>query len=170
MAPAGKLFVIVAGAAEGLARCAPLFAAVGQRTFEFGPDPVTAVAVKLAINFLTASAIEAMAEAFALTGQYGAQPSDFYAFITGTLFTALPYKSYGKVIEQNSYMPANFVVPLGLKDVKLALDAAEKVNLAMPLANVVRDHLVQAIAQGYRDEDWAVVALVIGNSLVAPAR
>lgn len=62
-------------------------------------------------------------------------------------------------------MPANFVVPLGLKDVKLALDAAEKVNLAMPLANVVRDHFVQAMAQGYRDEDIAVLAHVITNTL-----
>jgi 3-hydroxyisobutyrate dehydrogenase-like beta-hydroxyacid dehydrogenase len=168
MAPAGRLFVIAAGAPEGLARCAPLFAAVGQRTFEFGSDPVTAVAVKLAINFLSFSAIEAMGEAFALTAQYGVQPSDFYEFITSTLFGSPPYKAYGKLIERNSYMPANFVVPLGLKDVKLTLDAAEKVNLAMPMANVVRDHLVQAMAQGYRDEDTAVLARVIANALTAP--
>ena len=165
MAPEGKLFVIAAGAPEGLARCAPLFAAVGQRTFEFGSDPVTAVAVKLAINFLNFSAIEAMGEAFALATQYGVQPSDFYEFIISTLFGSPPYKAYGKLIERNSYMPANFAVPLGLKDVKLALDAAEKVNLAMPLANVVRDHLVQAMAQGYRDEDIAVLARVITNTL-----
>jgi 3-hydroxyisobutyrate dehydrogenase-like beta-hydroxyacid dehydrogenase len=115
MAPNGKLFLIAAGASEGLARCAPLFAAVGQRTFEFGSDPVTAVAVKLAINFLNFSAIEAMGEAFALAAQYGVRPSDFYEFITSTLFGSPPYKAYGKLIERNSYVPANFVVPLGLK-------------------------------------------------------
>ena len=168
MAPAGKLFVIAAGDPDGVARCAPLFAAVGQRTFEFGPDPITAAAVKLAINFVTAAAIEAMAEAFALTSQYNVRRSDFYEFMTNTLYPAPPYKSYGKLIEQNSFTPANFTVPLGLKDVKLALDAAEKVNLAMPLANVARDHLVQAIAQGYRDEDWSVIARVIANSLTPP--
>jgi len=59
-------------------------------------------------------------------------------------------------------------VPLGLKDVNLALDAAEKVNLAMPLANVARDHLVQAIAQGYQDEDWSVIARVIANNMTPP--
>jgi 3-hydroxyisobutyrate dehydrogenase-like beta-hydroxyacid dehydrogenase len=115
MAPNGKLFLIAAGASEGLARCAPLFAAVGQRTFEFGSDPVTAVAVKLAINFLNFSAIEAMGEAFALAAQYGVRPSDFYEFITSTLFGSPPYKAYGKLIERNSNVPANFVVPLGLK-------------------------------------------------------
>lgn len=167
MAAARKLYVIAAGAPEGLARCAPLFAALGQRTFTFGDDPSTATAVKLAINFLTASAIEAMGEAFALTGQYGVRPADFYEFMTGTLFPAPPYKAYGKLIEQDCFVPANFVVPLGLKDVKLALEAAELANLPLPMANVVRDHLVQALAQGYRDEDWSVVARVIKNNLSA---
>ena len=170
MAPAGKLFVIAAGAPDGIARCSPLFAAIGQRTFEFGPDPITAAAVKLAINFVTAAAIEAMAEAFALTSQYNVRRSDFYEFMTNTLYPAPPYKSYGKLIETDSFMPANFTVPLGLKDVKLALDAAEKVNLAMPLANVARDHLVQAIAQGYQDEDWSVIGRVIANNLKSPKR
>jgi 3-hydroxyisobutyrate dehydrogenase-like beta-hydroxyacid dehydrogenase len=170
MAPAGKLFVIAAGAPEGLARCAPLFAAVAQRTFEFGIDPVIAIAVKLAINFLSCSAIEAMSEAFALTDRYGVRRSDFYEFITGTLFGAPPYKSYGKLIERNSYTPANFAVPLGLKDIKLVLDAAEKVKLGMPLANLVRDHLLRAIAQGYGDEDWSVIARVIGADVAEAAQ
>jgi len=165
MAAERKLFVLAAGAPEGLARCAPLFAAIGQRTFEFGSDPITATAVKLAINFLIANAIEAMGEAFALTGQYGVRPADFYEFMTSTMFPAPPYKAYGKLMVQDRYVPANFVVPLGLKDVKLALEAAEMADLALPVANVVRDHLIQALAQGYRDEDWAVVARVIRNSL-----
>jgi 3-hydroxyisobutyrate dehydrogenase-like beta-hydroxyacid dehydrogenase len=168
MAPAGKLFVIAAGATDGIARCAPLFAVVGQRTFEFGPDPVSAAAVKLAINFITIAAIETMGEAFALAGQYGVAGSAFYEFMTNTLYPAPPYKSYGKLIEQNSFKPANFAVPLGLKDIKLALDAGERVNLAMPAASVARDHLVQAIAQGYRDEDMAVIARVIANNLTPP--
>ncbi len=37
MAPLGKLFVSAAGPPEGLARCEPLFVAVGQRTFTFVP-------------------------------------------------------------------------------------------------------------------------------------
>jgi len=167
MAAARKLFVLAAGAPEGLARCAPLFAAIGQRTFEFGADPITATAVKLAINFLIANAIEAMGEAFALTGRYGVRPADFYEFMTSTMFPAPPYKAYGKLMEQDRYVPANFVVPLGLKDVKLALEAAEMAQLTLPVANVMRDHLIQALAQGHGNEDWAVVARVIRNSLSA---
>lgn len=170
MAPAGELFIIAAGPAEGLTRCAPLFAAVGQRTFEFGPDPENAVAVKLAVNFMGLTNIEGMAEAFALTAQYGVKRSEFYEFLTNTLFSTPLYKSYGKLIEQDTFTPANFAVPLGLKDIKLAIDAAEKVHLAMPAANVVRDHLVQAIAQGYAEEDWSVIARVVANSLKQPQR
>ncbi len=164
MAAERKLFVIAAGAPDGLARCKPLFAAIAQRTFEVGADPITATAVKLAINFLTASAIESMGEAFALTKRYGVKPEDFYEFITGTAYSSPPYKAYGKLIAQDSFVPANFVVPLGLKDVRLALEAAELANLTMPVATVMRDHLVQALAQGYGDEDWAVVARVINNN------
>jgi len=168
MAPAGKLFVIAAGSADGLARCAPLFAAIGQRTFEFGPDPVAAVTVKLAMNFLTASAIEAMGEAFALTARYGVPSAAFYEIMTNTSFTVPPYKSYGKLIEQDSYSPPSFAVPLGLKDVKLMIAAAGSERLAMPFAEVMRAHFEQAIAQGYRDQDWAVIARVIANSVGAP--
>jgi 3-hydroxyisobutyrate dehydrogenase-like beta-hydroxyacid dehydrogenase len=167
MAAARKLFVLAAGPPDGLARCAPLFAAIGQRTFEFGADPVTATAVKLAINFLIANAIEGMGEAFALTGRYGVRPADFYEFMTSTMFPAPPYRAYGKLMEQDRFVPANFVVPLGLKDVTLALDAAETAQLALPSANVMRDHLIQALAQGYENEDWAVIARVIRNALSA---
>jgi 3-hydroxyisobutyrate dehydrogenase-like beta-hydroxyacid dehydrogenase len=164
MAGARKLFVLAAGPPDGLTRCAPLFAAIGQRTFDFGSDPVTATAVKLAINFMIANAVEAMGEAFALTERYGVRPADFYEFMTNTMFQAPPYKAYGKLIEQDCYVPANFVVPLGLKDVKLALEAADMAHLALPAAKVVRDHLMQALAQGYANEDWSVIARVIRNS------
>jgi 3-hydroxyisobutyrate dehydrogenase-like beta-hydroxyacid dehydrogenase len=170
MAAARKLFVIAAGASKGLDHCEPLFSAIGQRTFVFGADPVTATAVKLAINFLTISAIEAMSEAFALTGRYGVKPEDFYEFMTGSLFPAPPYRAYGKLIAQDSFTPANFIVPLGLKDVRLAMEAGELVDMPLPTASVVRDHLVQALAQGYRDEDWSVVARVIRNNLAARNR
>ncbi len=168
MAPAGKLFVIAAGPPEALKLCSPLFAAIGQQTFVFGAEPERAIAVKLAVNFMGLTNIEGMAEAFALTGQYGVEKSAFYEFITSTLFGTPLYKSYGKLIEQDTFKPANFAVPLGLKDIKLAIDAGEKVNLAMPAAGVVRDHLVQALAQGYREEDWSVIARVITNGLKAP--
>jgi 3-hydroxyisobutyrate dehydrogenase-like beta-hydroxyacid dehydrogenase len=170
MAPAGKLFVIAAGPPEGIARCMPLFEAVGQRTFTFGADPANAIAVKLAVNFMGLTNIEGMAEAFALTAQYGVKRSDFYEFLTNTLFSTPLYKSYGKLIEQDTFTPANFAVPLGLKDIKLAIEAAERVNLALPAASVVRDHLVQAIAQGYREEDWSVIARVVANNLKPPQR
>jgi 3-hydroxyisobutyrate dehydrogenase-like beta-hydroxyacid dehydrogenase len=168
MAPAGKLFIIAAGPEDAVERCAPLFEAVGQRIFNFGTEPERAIAVKLAVNFMTVAAGEAMGEAFALTMQYGVKRLDFYEFFTATSFSAGPYKSYGRLIEQETFKPANFAVPLALKDVKLAIDAAEKVNLAMPAAGVARDHLVQALAQGYREEDWSVIARVTTNGLKAP--
>src|SRR5690606_24032586 len=99
---------------------------------------------------------------------YGVRPADFYEFMTNTMFPAPPYRAYGRLMAEDSFLPANFVVPLGLKDVTLALEAAEAAQLALPAANVVRDHLIEAPAQGYGHEDWAVIARVIRNALVPP--
>jgi 3-hydroxyisobutyrate dehydrogenase-like beta-hydroxyacid dehydrogenase len=60
------------------------------------------------------------------------------------------------------------MVPLGLKDVEMALDAAERVNVALPIANLAREHLIQALAQGYGDNDWSVIGRVVANALVPP--
>jgi 3-hydroxyisobutyrate dehydrogenase-like beta-hydroxyacid dehydrogenase len=67
---------------------------------------------------------------------------------------------YGKLIATQTSQPALFPVPLGLKDVREALAAAEAVEASLPLANVVRDSLISALAQGYAEHDWSVVAKV----------
>ena len=47
---------------------------------------------------------------------------------------------------------------LGLKDARLALSAAEAVDVPMPFASVIRDHMLTAIARGMEDLDWSSTA------------
>ncbi len=68
-AAAAKLFVVAAGPEATLARCQPLFDAIGQRTFVVGDKPSSANLVKLSGNFLLAAMIECLGEAFALDPQ-----------------------------------------------------------------------------------------------------
>jgi len=49
---------------------------------------------------------------------------------------------------------------LGLKDIRLALAAADGKEVAMPLASLVRDHYLKALTRGYAELDWAALALV----------
>jgi 3-hydroxyisobutyrate dehydrogenase-like beta-hydroxyacid dehydrogenase len=156
---AGSVGVVTGGPADAVARCAPLFAAIGRRTFEAGEDPASATAIKLANNFVLGCAIEAMGEGFALTRKYGVAPEVFYDVMTDGLFAAPAYKVYGKIIADESYDKVGQMAINGLKDANLALAAGEAVGVPLPSGNVWRDRLVAAAGRGEGDKDWAVMAL-----------
>ena len=158
VAQAAKLNVVVAGDSAAIARVKPLLSTIGERVWPVGAPPERANAVKLAGNFMIASALEMMGEACALAGAYGVAPGDFLNVLTNTLFAAPVYRTYGRLIAEQRYTPAAFKLPLGLKDVHLALEAAEQAHVPMPFASVVRDHLLEALAAGMGELDWAAVA------------
>ena len=159
-AAAAKLFILAAGPAEALAACRPLFDALGQRTFSLGENPAAANVVKLSCNFLLAAAIESLAEAFAWIRKSGIDPQLYLELLTTTLFTAPVYKTYGRLIAKEAYTPAGFKMPLGLKDVRLALAAAETAAVPMPMASLIHDHMVSAIALGFEDLDWSALGRI----------
>lgn len=160
VAQAGGLNVVVAGPPEGVERVRPLIERFSSAIWPFGETPSHANVVKLACNFGLSVAVEVLAESGALAKSYGVEPGALYELMTSTLFAAPAYKVYAGVIREGRYEPAGFAVPLGLKDVRLALQAAEERNLTLPLGSVVRDHLVEALAQGRAEQDWASLALV----------
>jgi 3-hydroxyisobutyrate dehydrogenase-like beta-hydroxyacid dehydrogenase len=155
----GQAGIVAAGPAEALARCRPLFEAIGRRTFEAGADPAAAAAIKIANNFVLGCAIEAMGEGFSLVRKYGVVPQVFYDVMTDGLFAAPAYKVYGKIIAEQDYDRVGQKALLGLKDANLALAAGEAVGAPLPSGNVWRDRLVGALAHGDGDRDWAVMAL-----------
>ena len=160
VAAAGQIGIIVGGPPEAVGRLAPLFEVIGRRTFEAGPEPASATAVKLANNFLLGCAIEVMGEAFSLARKYDVDPQVLYELMTEGLFSAPAYKVYGKIIVDEAYDQVGFSTDLGLKDANLILAAANLVRLPLPSANAWRDRLLGAVAHGDGDKDWAVVARV----------
>ena len=156
-AEAGKLFIAAAGEKAALQRCKPVLEALGQRVFVIGDKPEMANVVKLSGNFLIASVIESLGEAIALTRKYGIDPHEYLDFLTNSLFAAPVYKTYGGLIADQKYYPAGFVLRLGLKDIRLALTAAESVDAPLPIASLVRDHMLTAIARGLEKHDWSVL-------------
>jgi 3-hydroxyisobutyrate dehydrogenase-like beta-hydroxyacid dehydrogenase len=158
MVSSGQAGMVLAGTKSSLDRCRPLFAAIARRTFEGGPDPVAAAAIKIANNFVLGCAIEAMGEGFALVRKYDVAPQIFLDVMTDGLFACSAYKVYGKIISDQRYLPAGQRAVLGLKDANLALAAGEAVGVPLPSGNVWRDRLVGALAHGEGEHDWAVMA------------
>jgi 3-hydroxyisobutyrate dehydrogenase-like beta-hydroxyacid dehydrogenase len=154
----GQAGMVLAGARPSLDRCRPLFDAIARRTFDGGPDPVAAAAIKIGNNFVLGCAIEAMGEGFALVRKYDVAPEVFLDVMTDGLFACSAYKVYGKIIAEQRYQPAGQRAVLGLKDANLALAAGEAVGVPLPSGNVWRDRLVGALAHDEGEHDWAVMA------------
>jgi 3-hydroxyisobutyrate dehydrogenase-like beta-hydroxyacid dehydrogenase len=159
-AAAGHLNIVVGGASAAVERVQPLLDAKSERTWPVGEEPHKANVVKMAYNLLMGGAIEALAEAAALGRAYGIAPADLLGVCTSTGFTGLVHEGYGDLIARGAYEPAGFSTTLGLKDIRMALAAGDAVNVPMPLVSGVRDALMEAMATGHADEDWAVLGEV----------
>jgi 3-hydroxyisobutyrate dehydrogenase-like beta-hydroxyacid dehydrogenase len=158
---AGQLNIVAAGDAAAIDRVQPLLDAIGQRTWRLGTEPHQANAVKVAGNFMIAAAIESMAESAVMVERYGVDSAELLKVLTNTLFAAPVYKNYGALIVDRRYEPAAFRLALGLKDMRLVLEAAEGARTPMPFASVLHDHLLEAVAQGDGERDWAALAEVV---------
>ena len=156
-AEAGKLFVAAAGAKDVLDKYMPVLETLGQRVFVIGDKPEMANVVKISGNFLISTVIESLGEAIALARKYDIDPHQYVDFLTNTLFAAPVYKTYGGLIAGKKHEAGGFNLRLGLKDVRLALAAAENVDAALPMASVVRDHMLTAISRGMDKQDWSVL-------------
>jgi 3-hydroxyisobutyrate dehydrogenase-like beta-hydroxyacid dehydrogenase len=160
-AAAKQLFVVAAGPADAVATCQPLFDAVGQRSFNLGETPHKANIVKLSGNFLIMTVIESLSEAMTLAGRYGVDKGSLLDTLTGTLFGALVYEVYGKVLVEEAYEPAGFTLPLGFKDMNLVAEAAVSAGVPMPMLSLGRDRLIATMARERPELDWASMAKTV---------
>ena len=80
--------------------------------------------------------------------------------MTSTVFDAPAYKIYAPLIVEERFDPPGFKLELGLKDVREALKAGDAKAVPMPLANVLRDALLEAVAHGEAEKDLSALGAV----------
>ncbi len=157
-AAAGQLFIVAAGEPGAVEAATPLFDAVGQKTFVVSGTPKIANLVKLSGNFLIASVIESLGEALALVGKGGVDAHQYIELLTSSLFNVPLYRNYGMLIADGKFQPAGFAAPLGYKDIRLVLSAAEELRVPLPFGAVLRERLLALLARGGEDLDWSAIA------------
>lgn len=160
MAETGQLVAVVAGDADALAKMGSVFPAVTARVVPVGDEAEKANLFKICGNFMIASELEAIGEAFALLRKGGVDPALFHDVLAGRLFTGAVFKAYGLMVLNHQYEPAGFALTLGLKDVNLARSAAGALGVEMPIAELLKTHYEQAIAWGWQDKDWSAIGEV----------
>jgi len=163
-AAAARLFVVAGGAREDIERARPVLEVIGQKLFVAGERPSDANLVKLCGNFTILAAIETLGEAMALAEKGGVSKALLLEVLTGSLFDAPVYRNYGAALVAGQFVPAGFAAPLGLKDMRLVGEAAERTLTPMPLLSVLRDRLLQTIAVEGPEVDWSAIGRTAAKS------
>jgi 3-hydroxyisobutyrate dehydrogenase-like beta-hydroxyacid dehydrogenase len=159
-AVAGTLAVMVAGATPELERVRPLLEVFG-RVFHVGERAGLGQLMKLANNFLSASAIAATAEAVVLGVKGGLDPAIMLEVINAS--TGRSTASEDKFPRQilTGRYAAGFTTGLLTKDLGLCAAAAEALGVPMPVAAAVHERWQRALAELGADADITrIVALV----------
>ena len=159
-AEAGKLAVVAAGPKAAVERCKPLWEAMGQKLLVIGEQQSKANVVKLTGNFMIATVLETLGEALAFARKSGVDAAALLDFLTSTLFNAPVYKTYGGLIVEGKYDNVGFALPLGFKDLRLVMQAADAQRVPMPIASLLHDRFVTALARGHEGRDWSVLGQV----------
>ncbi|MDY7511214.1 NAD(P)-dependent oxidoreductase [Ralstonia wenshanensis] len=156
VAARAELNILAAGDPAAIDKVKPALEAIGQRIWRMGDDPRMAFAAKLACNMMISFAIEAMAEAVVLTEAHGVPRERFLELILGTLFGTRPYQTYSGNFIRNEY-PPGFKATLGLKDLRLAKEAARDADRELPMLDIVYARMEDAVDAGYGDQDWSAM-------------
>lgn len=157
VAARGELNILAGGDPAAIDKVRPILEVIGGRIWEMGPDAPTANAAKIACNMMITMAIEAMAEAVVLTEAHGLDRAAFFDLILGTLFGSRAYQTYSANIAQDVYEPG-FKAVLGLKDLRLAREAAASLGRELPMLDAVHGRMRETVGAGLGDKDWSAMA------------
>jgi 3-hydroxyisobutyrate dehydrogenase-like beta-hydroxyacid dehydrogenase len=163
IAEAGKLWIVTSGEAEPLARVRPLLESVSRGLTVVSRKPWQAHALKLGGNLMITSMNQTLSEAFVFAESQGIAPALFHQAVNSALFQSQLYENYGKTILNPPQQPGA-TVSLGIKDTRLAREAAAEAGVHMRLADYFADVLHRAKEAGFADEDWAVGQYRIAQS------
>jgi 3-hydroxyisobutyrate dehydrogenase-like beta-hydroxyacid dehydrogenase len=158
----GQLVYYVAAEPADLERAKPILEATSKHIVHF--DHLgDASLVKIATNLITASIVQGLSEAVAITEKAGvdlnklAEAIEYNACRSGVSDMKLP------AIIKRDFEP-NFSLTNMLKDSRLALQLAEIFKLELPLTETLNQVLARADKEGCGAQDFVVVSeLVRGN-------
>jgi 3-hydroxyisobutyrate dehydrogenase-like beta-hydroxyacid dehydrogenase len=152
---AGNLLFMVGGAAEALDEVRPLLLDIGSGIMHVG-SVQQAAAMKLAVNLSVAMQVIAFSEGVLLAERYGVEPEQAVDILLGSV-VASPMLAYRGRFLLHPPEVAWFTVALARKDLRIAQDMAERVNLPLWSASAAAQLLAAAEALGFGDQELASV-------------
>jgi 3-hydroxyisobutyrate dehydrogenase-like beta-hydroxyacid dehydrogenase len=156
-AAAATLGIYLSGEASAKPRVLPILQKLGRHVSDCGEDPGAANVVKLAANFMLFSVIEAFAEALAFAEKQTLDRTAVMNMLCDNLFDCAVFRNYGRLLAAKEYEPAKFKLELAFKDLRLAMQSSESVEMPMLFADSLHNRMLGLMATG--KAHWDVSAI-----------
>jgi 3-hydroxyisobutyrate dehydrogenase-like beta-hydroxyacid dehydrogenase len=158
----GTLTIMVGGDAALLERCRILLEAMGQQIVHVGPVGQGKV-VKMVNQMMAAAHLLVVGEAFALGMRCGADPKTLYDVIkTSSGYSKMMDLRLPGFLLDGTFQPG-FRLDLMKKDVNLAVDSGQALNVPLFLTSAVGQLFAAASAAGMGDADFSAAAQYVAD-------
>jgi 3-hydroxyisobutyrate dehydrogenase len=164
------LTFMVGGPADGFARAEPILAAMGKTIIHAGAAGA-GQAAKICNNMLLGATMIATCEAFALAEKLGLDLQTFYDISSKASGQSWSMTSYCPVPGPVPASPANrdfeggFQAALMLKDLKLAVEAAQGVNASVPMGSNAAALYQAFVGLGSGSKDFSAIIKLLDGRL-----
>lgn len=144
------LTIMVGGATAAFERAEPIFKLVGQQ-YRLHGGPGKGQHAKMANQIMIAGTMTGMTETLVYAKAAELDAEAIIETLSGGAAANWSLKNYGPRILQKDYTPGFFVKHY-IKDLKIALDEAEKLQLELPGTRLARELYEKLAEQGFEDD------------------
>ena len=172
-AEGATLTFMVGGSDEGFERARPFLEKMGKAVIHAG-DPGAGQAAKICNNMLLGATMAATCEAFVLAQKLGLDPQTFFDISSKASGQSWSMTSYCPVPGVGPDSPADrdyeggFAAALMLKDLKLAMEAAQESGAYTPMGAEAEELYERFVDRGGGSKDFSALIKMIDDSWKKP--
>ena len=155
---AGTLSIMVGGRAEAFARALPLFEVLGRNIVHIGDHGAGQVA-KACNQVVIAQTLLGVGEAFLLARATGVDPAKVREALLGGFAGSRVLEVHGQRLLDGNYAPG-FKARLHQKDMRIVLEAAAELGIALPGAGQFAQLLNALMGRGLGELDSSAVHII----------
>ena len=155
----GSLSIMVGGKEEVFQRVLPIFEVLGKNIVHVG-EHGTGQVTKACNQIVIAQTLVAISEAFILAKVSGADPTKVRAALLGGFAGSRVLETHGQRILDHNFEPG-FKARLHQKDMRICMETAHEMGIALPGAALATQNLNALIGEGLGEEDSSALATIL---------
>jgi len=151
-----EVTLMVGGAETIFPSCESILSALSKKVFYVGKNGSGAL-MKLLVNLVGGLNRMVLSEALCLSKRAGIDPRFLLEVLNSSALASKAMESKGRRMIEEAFLPAAGKLAFHLKDVRLMLDLAERLNFPLPLSSLHAQALTSLVANGKGDWDNSAI-------------